>query len=261
MTGGATSGPDALSLSYGSFIALAAFCVARVFGHELVRRGLGRWRDVTWIVWICLPAAIAGAKLGGILDAPARFLADPLAFLVDPEEHAFLGALTGGSIAFALVLRVRRLRVRPAFDALALALPVGYAIGRTGCFVHGCCRGQPSTLPWAWRYPGSELAVHPTQLYEALYAFGTYVLLWAMRDRPRLPGGLFLSYLALYCAGRFAVEWLRTNPRYAGLSQAQWLCAVGLGLCVGMWRGRGGGTLLALDRAPAADPKEAPARP
>jgi phosphatidylglycerol:prolipoprotein diacylglycerol transferase len=69
--------------------------------------------------------------------------------------------------------------------------------------------------------------LHPTPVYELLLGIAGYALLTALRKRPRPDGVLFMAYLMLAGAFRFAVEFLRLNPRVAiGLSEAQLFSAV-----------------------------------
>jgi prolipoprotein diacylglyceryltransferase len=48
-----------------------------------------------------------------------------------------------------------------------------------------------------------------------------------MRKNIRIDGNLFGIYLILAGIERFSVEFIRINPLYAGLSQAQWI-SIGL---------------------------------
>jgi prolipoprotein diacylglyceryltransferase len=48
------------------------------------------------------------------------------------------------------------------------ALPLGFAVARSGCLFAGCCHGIETDLPWAILSPGGRTTVHPTPLYEIL---------------------------------------------------------------------------------------------
>jgi len=63
-------------------------------------------------------------------------------------DRTFLGGLVGGALTFLAVSRALGLGGRGC-DALAVAVPLGHAVGRVGCYVVGCCFGRPTTLPWA----------------------------------------------------------------------------------------------------------------
>lgn len=108
-------------------------------------------------------------------------------------------------------------------DIYAPGIALGHVIGRLGCLSAGCCWGKPTNLPWAITFtnPYSEQLVgvplntplHPTQLYEALAEAAIFgVLVWLWRRR-RFPGQIFASYVMLYAVARFAIEFLRDDPR------------------------------------------------
>ncbi len=66
--------------------------------------------------------------------------------------------------------------------------------------------------------------LHPTPLYETLYSLAIFGILMLMRDKTASrTGRLFALYCMLAGGARFAVEFLRLNPLYAGLSLSQWI--------------------------------------
>ena len=80
-------------------------------------------------------------------------------------------------------------------------------------------------------FPGrpipDDIPVHPAPLYETVIALVFFSILWSMRKNIRIDGNLFGIYLILAGIERFCVEFIRINPLYAGLSQAQWI-SIGL---------------------------------
>ena len=97
-------------------------------------------------------------------------------------------------------------------------MALGQAIGRVGCFMAGCCYGMPTALPWGVTFRASEIAplgvaLHPTQLYEMLFNFTIFALLFLRRNRVTFRGEQILSYLFLYGATRSIVEVFRGDPR------------------------------------------------
>jgi prolipoprotein diacylglyceryltransferase len=78
--------------------------------------------------------------------------------------------------------------------------------------------------------PATLVPVHPAQLYESLWLFACASLLRARMSASRL---LIAEYLVLQGAGRFAIEFIRTNPKTLGFlttSQVIALCCVGAGV-------------------------------
>jgi phosphatidylglycerol:prolipoprotein diacylglycerol transferase len=144
---------------------------------------------------------------------------------------AFLGALLGGMLAGGLWFRRRDISLGRAFDLFFVPLPLGQAIGRLGCLAAACCYGKP-TGSWLGLYlpdhDGFWAVRYPTQLLSAAADLLIFVSLLhlerAVRSRPifsRLlgfDGALTTTYLLLYSAKRFTIEFLRadTTLRLAG---------------------------------------------
>ncbi|HWX74405.1 MAG TPA: prolipoprotein diacylglyceryl transferase family protein, partial [Solirubrobacteraceae bacterium] len=149
------------------------------------------------------------------------------------------GGAIGGAIGVIAWMHWRGVLELRMFDTCAVALALGYAIGRIGCQVSGDGDyGIRSDLPWAMGYPHGTVPtppgvkVQPTPIYEtvtmALLAYG----LWRLRDRVR-PGVLFAGYLLGSGLERFLVEFIRRNHEVlAGLTAPQLeslaLCVIGL---------------------------------
>ena len=59
-----------------------------------------------------------------------------------------------GAMAALLVFALRhRLPLLRLLDLLAPAVILGVGIGRIGCFMNGCCWGDPTLVPWAVSFP------------------------------------------------------------------------------------------------------------
>lgn len=117
-------------------------------------------------------------------------------------------------------------------DALAPAAVVGLAGWHAGCLFRDACLGTPSSLPWAWAQPGSDITRHPVEIYAALgLMLGGWLL---FRFRLRYPAAGVVAGLALATAGlmRLVTEPLRPSL-FAG--PVWWYAAaiaIGLGTAV-----------------------------
>jgi phosphatidylglycerol:prolipoprotein diacylglycerol transferase len=141
--------------------------------------------------------------------------------------HYLVGFFAGA--AFLLIgLRSVKMPIGRGLDLVAPGLALGHGIGRIGCYFAGCCWGAACDAPWgivftserAHRLTGVPLnvALHPTQLYEAGIELGIGALLLlrilrAPTNPPTRPGSTFLAYIALYGFARFGLEFLREDPR------------------------------------------------
>jgi phosphatidylglycerol:prolipoprotein diacylglycerol transferase len=68
----------------------------------------------------------------------------------------------------------------------------------------------------------AQTPLHPTPLYELVLGIAGFFILLATEKRRLADGSLFMIYLMLSSTFRFAVEFLRLQPRLAlGLTEAQ----------------------------------------
>lgn len=144
----------------------------------------------------------------------------------------------GGLIAAAVVLwiAVRRMHLQAIYlDAIALALPLGIAVGRLGDVINGEHYGAQSTSFLAVRNshpdaltPNAAVAFQNGGLYEVLLGLCVLVVMWPLRDRLPRAGDLAWLVLGLFSVGRFFEFFLRSDsPELAlGLSNAQWTSVV-----------------------------------
>jgi phosphatidylglycerol:prolipoprotein diacylglycerol transferase len=174
------------------------------------------------------------------------------------------GGLTyyGGLFAALLVgywfVRREGFPLLKAADVAGLVLPIGLFFGRIGCFLNGCCFGSPtdhvfgvSFPPWSaasheqWEVglldsPAvPSLAVHPTQLYEALGCLAiAAVLIVAVHPKKTFDGQVVLLSLASYAGLRFVLEFWRADDRggFLSLSTSQLIALAVIAAAVFFWR-------------------------
>jgi len=235
--------------SFGAMLALAFIAAANVTQRELDRRGYDG--DLAWkmVVW-AMVGGLVGARVWSIWNDWDEFLQRPFHVLLSGSGLVFYGGLAGGFLAVTLCMRRYGLPWLTTVDCIAPGLPLAHAIGRIGCELSGDGDwGTPSTLPWAHAYPNAiigwqqwvaanglpaDVHVHPTPIYEMAMYFAIFLFLWSIRKRPLAPGSLLWLYFILGGMARFAVEFVRINPVYAGLTEAQWT-SIAL-VAIGIWR-------------------------
>lgn len=197
--------------SYALFIGLA-FLVALVVRRAEARR-LSFDADPRhrWVGLGALLGAVVGAKLGMVLFEPMDAFADNLQRIasLDFTGKTLVGGLIGGYIGVEVAKKIVGI-TRSTGDAFALALPLGQALGRVGCFLNGCCYGTPTQSPLGVVMHGA--ARHPVQLYEAGLDLALAAALFLIRETPRPEGHLFRRYLVGYALIRLIMEWFRGDP-------------------------------------------------
>lgn len=165
--------------------------------------------------------ALLGAKFAVVLgDAlwPLRPFDDWEALIGGGRSLA--GALLFGFLGAEAAKPLLRYDIPPN-DRFAIILPFSIGLGRIGCLIAGCCRGEPFDGPWAITY-ADGIPRHPAPLYEMLFHWGMGFLLIALWRRQILFGRLFAFYLACYGVFRFLTEFVRETPKaYGDLSAYQ----------------------------------------
>lgn len=239
---------DFVISSFGLML-VAAFLVSYLqLRWGLRRLGVGDEEDAAALVFAAGFAGIIGAKIYYAL------LYQDWRLLFDRSGLVWYGGFLLATVAVIWTVRRRRLPVWATLDVMGLALALGYAFGRIGCFLVGDDYGTPTDKPWGVIFPQGAappstagalrhqfgvdvaaaipdsqlLAVHPTQLYEAgasllIWGFG----LWLVRRRPA-PGVTGLAVVALLGVERFLVEILRAKDDriLGGLTVAQAISVV-----------------------------------
>ena len=201
---------------YGLMVGVGIVAALLLSWRRAGRRGIPE-NDVTNLALLILVAGFLGAKVFFLITCFDQVRADPLAAL-GSEGFVVYGALIFGLAALWLFCRKRRERLTLWTDLVVPGLALAQGFGRIGCFLAGCCYGAPTDSCLGVVFPAGSLApagirLWPTQLFSSA---GDFLLAGALllfeRRKPR-DGTLTGLYLLLYGAGRFAVEFFRSDPR------------------------------------------------
>jgi phosphatidylglycerol:prolipoprotein diacylglycerol transferase len=214
-------------------------------------REMGKPRDWAYeIIFAALIGGLVGARGYYIIQNYDRVKHDLLGNIFSGSGLVWYGGAIGGAVAVIAWMRWRHTLELRMFDMCAIALALGYAIGRIGCQVSGDGDyGIRSSLPWAMGYPHGTVPtppgvkVQPTPIYETAAMCLLAYALWRLRDRVR-PGVVFALYLLFSGLERILVEFIRRNHEVlAGLTAPQLesiaLCVIGLAWVAALMR-RGG---------------------
>lgn len=176
------------------------------------------------LVFVTVMAGFLGARVLYILQNWQWYLENPGAvFFIWEGGLTFYGGMIGSLAALFLFMKKRGIPPLKGLDFLIPYVALTQAFGRIGCFLNGCCLGKECALPWAVVYPGSDHAVHPAQLYEAVYVMGLYGFLAMLYAKKKFNGQVICAYMMAYAAGRFIVEFFRDgNSGFLILTWNQW---------------------------------------
>ena len=254
-----------VQIRYYGVIIVAAMLVATFFAARLASKTN---RDPEHIY-----GALTWAIIPGIILARMWFVFFPPQILVDQglDRSYYLsnffdlndggiaiwsgglsifGAILGGLLGTYIYLRRNNLPIGPWVDIAAIVLPLGQAIGRWANFINQELYGKPTDLPWGLTIPRDSLPetyraieyfdakFHPLFLYESLWSFAAFIILWWLYNNRRdqfKPGDFFLIYVMQYGFIRFMLEFLRVEVTMVGdinLSQVVTLVAFVLALAL-----------------------------
>jgi prolipoprotein diacylglyceryl transferase len=231
--------------AYGLMIALGVIVAVEIARRRWAARG-GDPDDMSSIALWAVPAGLIGARLYHVITDNELYRGSNWvdAFKVWQGGLGIPGGILAGVGVGVLVARRRHIRLAPALDSVAVAIPVAQAIGRLGNWFNQELFGSPTTLPWALSVkdsvaraagyaPGTTF--HPTFLYEGLWNLGLAGVL-VLLDRRRIvrPGRLFVLYVGGYFTGRLWVEALRIDKANTilGLRVNTWTSLVVVAGCL-----------------------------
>jgi phosphatidylglycerol:prolipoprotein diacylglycerol transferase len=219
---------------HGLTIAFGILLGGLVAAREARRRGLDP-SPVTSIGVILVVSALVGGRLfflaehGGLLD-PGAWLGT--------QGFTFYGGFIAAGVAIGAY--VWRRRLDPSYlDVVAVALPLGLAIGRIGDVILGEHYGPQSDFFLAVQnvhpdadVPRHDVAYHSGGLYEVLIGLIVFAIVWPLRTRLERPTAMVWTVIGLLAAGRFIEFFVRSDSATLalGLETAQW-ASIGLMLC------------------------------
>jgi phosphatidylglycerol:prolipoprotein diacylglycerol transferase len=248
--------------SYGLMLGIAFITASYLLSFESKRKKIPENISIN-ITFLALIGGVVGSKLLYIIEEwnYIKSLPSGKVFTTDgvfsPMGLTFYGGFILAVILILIYARVKKIKFMKMADATAPGLAIGYGIARIGCHLSGDGDyGLPisefaSWVPWGTDYSkgtvppsavfhGSEIAkkfggvvpdntlCHPTPIYEFILGVLIFSILWKYRKRFTEDGKLFYLYLILTGISRFAIEFIRLNPKYLfGLTEAQ-LISIGL---------------------------------
>lgn len=204
---------------FGLFVAAGG--LAAILWLRPHHQVMGLTENQFWsAMWLLLLGGVVGAKALFVVLGWHHYASGELRFWADfGTGFVFFGGLVGAAVAGGAFAWFQGLNFGRGADYFAVALPIGHAIGRVGCWFRGCCSGHPP---------------HPVQLYEAVsllaIAWTCRALLRRVEAGQLNRGATFCVYLGAYGALRFLLDPLRADgsaERWLGISAQQ---GIALGL-------------------------------
>ena len=214
---------------YGVCIAFG-ICLALVFAfHHSVEFGVDPDSMVD-VILIGIVLGIVSARAYYVAMAPFEYESIWEMIAIRDGGLAIYGGIIGAFLFGGLACKWRKVPVLPMFDLTAMGFLLGQGCGRWGNFFNQEAFGCNTTLPWGMYSEATKaylmgstvtvhsgvtidpnLPVHPTFLYESIWCFVGFILLFRYIKKRRFNGDIALRYMIWYGAGRFWIEALRTD--------------------------------------------------
>ena len=231
--------------SYGLMIGIGALLAIFVSEWRAKRRGLDGELVFSAAVWGLL-AGLLGAKLTFIISNIKLLFTNP-SYVLGTDGFTVYGGVVLGIIVGGLIVKRKKVDVPVYLDLVIPQIALAQGFGRIGCFLAGCCYGKPTDSHFGVVFPVEAIApsgipLIPTQLISAAGDFLIFAILLllsyfatdylkvrkgeeelldkdAVTKKLRFFQPLSMSgmYLILYGIGRFAIEFLRADPRRTAL--------------------------------------------
>jgi phosphatidylglycerol:prolipoprotein diacylglycerol transferase len=231
-----TVGPLPIRL-FGILVVLGFLAGAKVLAMRNQRLGYLTGEESFDLAFYVLLAGLIGARIFHVLQNFDKYAGHPVEMMkIWDGGLVWYGGALGSTLYAWYWLAKGKKDLWGVSDSIALAAPVGHAVGRIGCFMAGCdygkvVEGGREALPWAVHFPNKvigqedyclvpndfrydpetdqDVYIHPAQLYEAGALLLVFGLLWIL-DRKVTKGAfrgrLSAAYLVAYAVERSIVE-------------------------------------------------------
>ena len=248
---------DFVVVTYGLLVAAAFSAGLALAAWYYGAVGLDPVQMVNVSVLLFLPGVLLGARAFSVLLDGSALFRDPIRTLLKPG-YMLHGGVFGGMAAMAGYANFASVSLLPILDAWALAMPLGEAICRLGCFVYGCCFGKPTDGAVSVCYHSEDSKVvrtrpelrgvplHPAQVYATAAHTVQFLVMLALLPFIEHSGTLAGLYMLSHPIIRVILERFRLDDRgtlgvlshtniYSGL---QFLAGVAVITLAGGWAAR-----------------------
>lgn len=229
-----------LQIHWYSVLILLAFVVGAMLAYKEAKRFSISKEFMTNMFFYLVPIVIIGARLYYVAFNYDYYAVDPIRILKIWEGGL---AIHGGVIAGLLFILFYTKKYKVSFirilDIMVVSLILGQAIGRWGNFFNGEAYGAEVTLEFLQKLHLPDFVIkgmningiyyHPTFLYESIWCFIGFIILFILRYNKYLKLGQLTSfYLIWYGVERFFVEGLRTDSLMFGTFKVAQIVSIGM---------------------------------
>ncbi len=210
--------------SWGLMVALG-FVFGIILAVHRARKAKYSTDNVYDLTIVLILSSIIGSRLWYVATHISEFSQNWIDVINPFQGNTFgisgmsmVGGVVAAIIAAAVFCLIRKVNIFEIGDIAAPAFLFGMFFGRFGCFLNGCCFGNPSDVCWSAIFPENSPAgnifphvhIHPTQIYESLIDLLLFFLLLALEKRYKnFRGWSFWMTFVFYGIGRAIVDFWR----------------------------------------------------
>ena len=210
---------------YAIFILTGILLAAYYSQTELTKMGYPKDIIYDGMLW-GVPIALIGARLYYVMFDPIPHYFNFLDIInISKGGLAIHGAIIATLIFLPIFCKIKKIKLMPIIDIIAIGLLIGQIIGRFGNFMNHEAYGPAIQSAWIInvlpdfivnQMTLGDVIHHPTFLYEGLWNLVLVIFLISMRQKQIFKAGDYLGlYLIWYGLGRgLIIEPLRVNGAY-----------------------------------------------
>jgi len=216
---------------FGTLVAIGVYVGTEIIKRQGERFKLDSKALSSFVFYILVGGFVGGHVLDTIFYHPDHIAESPASLLRIWDGQSSFGGFTGAFLGLLYWRRKFKASALAYADVAASAFPLSWVFGRSGCSVAHDHPGMLSNTWFAVQYPGGGR--FDLGLYEMLLTIPLAITFLFLMKKPR-PPGFFLGIMCIaYAPTRFALDFLRVqeseyhgqaDPRYGGLTPAQWGC-------------------------------------
>ena len=215
--------PNKYGLLFVSGIVIGFFVIKRMFKEEKIQEDL-----LDKLLMYMVISTIIGARLGHVFFYDWDQYKNNLLDIFKIWEGGLASHGAAIMILLALYLFSKRVSKKPMLwilDRVSAPIAIAGCFIRLGNLVNHEIVGKVTTAPWGFKFMRHDCRMedyvcswdeiplrHPTQIYEALFYLGTFILLmflyWKRKAYQR-EGLLFGVFMIVLWSGRFLVEFFK----------------------------------------------------
>jgi phosphatidylglycerol:prolipoprotein diacylglycerol transferase len=204
------------------------------------QRGIEEKKLSEFIFWVVGLGFVGGHMLDAVFYHPEHLMKDPLYLFMLWEGLSSYGGFTGAVIGALLWRWSRKQPILGMCEVINSAFPLAWVFGRMGCASVHDHPGRLSDAWYAvqWKMPHGtgwvgRLDLGLIEMVLTIPLAVAFLILW--QRKPVRPLGFYTGWMCVaYAPVRFFLDFLREqempgaplggDPRYSGLTPAQWAC-------------------------------------